>query len=119
MQLTKSKAILVFGKAGVGKVRPSRTFCAACKHLLKIPYHQVKMIRGGTLAVLQSQRLQKQPLSELLLVSTDAFSVQTKDNDFFLGTPSFSHSEIPHCQVISQNLKLTQALALHTVIARF
>ena len=78
--------------AEVAKVRSPRVFCAAREHFLKLAYVWVQMTRGGTLAVWQSQRLQKLPLKEQPLVCTDAFSVKSKGTDpFFLLS---SHLEI-------------------------
>ena len=102
---------------GVGKLRPSRAFCAAREHFLKLCHLEINT-RGLT------RRKSDGVLKKMVIASTlDGKCVRAyncpqsgryrlrRGEDlffFFLETPPNFRAEIPHCQKISQNCELMQ-----------
>ena len=103
----------------MGKLRPSRAFCAAREHFLKLCHLEINTTRGLTRC--KSDGV----LKKMVIASTlDGKCVRAyncpqsgsyrlrkgEDLFFFLETPPILRAEIPHCHKISQNCELMQFL---------
>ena len=79
-----------------GRMRPSRAFCAAREHFLKLCQIEINTTGG-----LKRRKSDGQPR---------IYRLRKGDDLFFLKAPPFSRPEIPHCKDISRNFELMQFL---------
>ena len=107
-------------------MRPSRAFCAAREHFLKLCHLETNTTRGLT------RRKSDGVLKKIVIASTlDRKCVRAYNCPqsgsyhlrkvkifffFFLETPPILRAEIPHCHKISQNCELMQFLLYHAAV---
>ena len=92
-----------------GRMRPSRAFCAAREHFLKLCHLEINATRGLTRR--KSDGVLKKTVIAYNCPQSGIYRLRKgEDLFFFLETPPILRTEIPHCQKISQNCELMQFL---------
>ena len=105
-------------RTGVGKLRPSRAFCAARERFLKLCHIEINTTRGLTRRKSDGV-LKKKVIAHSLdgkcvraydCPQSRIYRLRKGDDLFFLETPPLLRPGIPLCKVISQNIELMQFL---------